>query len=79
MQAGRYVVVVNTVSPDVIGIDPLAIAFTGGDVRILPYLIRAMVGAIAFMCGDIYAAFNEQGVMVGFQGWVPPGQLLFST
>ncbi|KAH9839041.1 uncharacterized protein C8Q71DRAFT_747302 [Rhodofomes roseus] len=59
--------------------DPLAIALTGGDMLILPYLIRAMVGAIAFMCGDIYAAFNEHGAMVGFQGWVPPGKLLFST
>ncbi|EPS97192.1 hypothetical protein FOMPIDRAFT_1032074 [Fomitopsis schrenkii] len=59
--------------------DPLAIALTGGDLRILPYLIRAMVGAIAFTCGEIYAAFNQDGVMVGFQGWVPPGQLLFST
>jgi len=59
--------------------DPIAIALTGGDVRILPYLIRAMVGGIAFMCGEIYAAFNEHGIMVGFQGWVPPGQALFST
>ncbi|KAI0731602.1 hypothetical protein C8Q72DRAFT_906355 [Fomitopsis betulina] len=59
--------------------DPLAIALTGGDLRILPYLIRAMVGAIAFTCGDMYAALNQHGAMVGFQAWVPPGQLLFST
>ncbi|KAH9839034.1 uncharacterized protein C8Q71DRAFT_905652 [Rhodofomes roseus] len=59
--------------------DPLSIALTGGDVRHLPYLIRAMVSAVAFMCGEIYAAFNENGVMVGFQGWVPPGDVLFST
>lgn len=38
-----------------------------------------MVGAIAFMCGEIYAAFNEHGAMVGFQGWVAPGDALFST
>ncbi|KAI0731598.1 hypothetical protein C8Q72DRAFT_821524 [Fomitopsis betulina] len=59
--------------------DPLSIALTGGDVRLLPYLIRAMVGAIAFMCGELYAAFNEHGAMVGFQGWVAPGDVLFST
>lgn len=60
-------------------VDPLSIALTGGDVRLLPYLIRAMVGAIAFMCGELYAAFNEHGAMVGFQGWVAPGDVLFST
>ncbi|EED84505.1 predicted protein [Postia placenta Mad-698-R] len=59
--------------------DPLAVALTGGDISLLPVLARAMIKPIAFQIGDMYTATDENGKVVGFQMWVPPGRLLFNT
>lgn len=59
--------------------DPLAVALTGGDISLLPVLARAMIKPIALQIGDMYTATDENGKVVGFQMWVPPGRLLFNT
>ncbi|EPS97204.1 hypothetical protein FOMPIDRAFT_1128969 [Fomitopsis schrenkii] len=59
--------------------DPLCCAFTGGDLSILTILNHAMISDIAFKIGDMYGAFDEDGTMVGFQAWVPPGKALFES
>ncbi|PCH43211.1 hypothetical protein WOLCODRAFT_90202 [Wolfiporia cocos MD-104 SS10] len=59
--------------------DPLAIALTGGNTSLLPDLAQSMIRPIAFQIGDMYIASDENGTMIGFTMWVPPGQLLFST
>lgn len=38
-----------------------------------------MIKAIAFAGGHMYAARNEQGDIVGFALWMPPGRGLFNT
>lgn len=38
-----------------------------------------MISDIAFKLGDMYGAFDEDGTMVGFQAWVPPGKALFES
>ena len=59
--------------------DPLCYASTGGDLTRLPMLIHPMIAEIAFRLGDMYGAFDENGTLVGFQAWVPPGKALFAT
>ena len=59
--------------------DPLCYASTGGDLTRLPMLIHPMIAQIAFRLGDMYGAFDENGTLVGFQAWVPPGKALFAT
>ncbi|KAI0731591.1 hypothetical protein C8Q72DRAFT_906327 [Fomitopsis betulina] len=51
----------------------------GGDITRLPLLVHAMISDIALRAGDMYGAFDEDGAMVGFQAWVPPGKVLFES
>ena len=59
--------------------DPFFVALVGGQLELLPLLINAMIGEIAFKIGDMYGAFNEEGTMVGFQAWTPPGKMLLES
>lgn len=59
--------------------DALCYACTGGDITRLPLLVHAMISDIALRAGDMYGAFDEDGAMVGFQAWVPPGKVLFES
>ena len=36
-----------------------------------------MIADVALKTGIMYGAFNEEGAMVGFQTWTPPGKKQF--
>ncbi|PCH43237.1 acetylornithine deacetylase [Wolfiporia cocos MD-104 SS10] len=59
--------------------DPLTIALTGGNTNLLQDLAESMIRPIAFQIGDMYTATDENGDMVGFTMWIPPGKQLLST
>lgn len=59
--------------------DPFFVALVGGRLELLPIFINASIGEIAFKIGDLYGAFDENGVMVGFQAWSPPGKQQFAS
>lgn len=40
-------------------------------------MVRGMIADVAFRTGEMYGAFNEEGAMVGFQTWTPPGKKQF--
>lgn len=45
----------------------------------LPVLVNSLIAEIAFKLGDFYGAFNEEGTLVGFQAWTPPGKIQFAA
>ena len=51
----------------------------GGQLELLPVFINALIAEIAFKIGDMYGAFDENGAMVGFPAWSPPGKQQFAS
>ncbi|KZT65342.1 hypothetical protein DAEQUDRAFT_814331 [Daedalea quercina L-15889] len=51
------------------------VALTGGQIHVLPALFHPLLAEIALKIGDMYGASAEQGIMVGFQVWTPPGEI----
>ncbi|PPR06250.1 hypothetical protein CVT24_000922 [Panaeolus cyanescens] len=58
--------------------DQAAISLCGGDTSLFKLQIRAMVKA-AVLDGEFYTATNEEGRLIGYSIWMPPGQEMFST
>ncbi|KAH9928900.1 uncharacterized protein B0H18DRAFT_999285 [Fomitopsis serialis] len=58
--------------------DLAAISICGGDQSLIGPMARAMILA-ATLGGEIYAATEEGGAIVGCAVWMPPGQELLST
>ncbi|KAH9916234.1 hypothetical protein B0H21DRAFT_895860 [Amylocystis lapponica] len=54
--------------------DLVMISFTGGNLSLLPDVARAMLTPVALVSGEMYTATDENGVLVGFTLWLPPGQ-----
>lgn len=59
--------------------DPACPSITGGNLALLPALARAMINATALICGEMYAVTDENGALVGYTLWVPPGRVLFDS
>ncbi|TFK42238.1 hypothetical protein BDQ12DRAFT_645786 [Crucibulum laeve] len=58
--------------------DNAALSLSGGDLSLVDPMARAILLAGA-IDGEYYSATNEEGELVGFTMWMPPGQELFST
>ncbi|KAF8815709.1 hypothetical protein BYT27DRAFT_7192432 [Phlegmacium glaucopus] len=63
---------------DLMHTDLAAISLSGGDLSLLKLQSAAMLRAGA-LAGEYYTAINENGEIVGYTLWMPPGQELFST
>lgn len=55
------------------------LSLSGGEPALIPDLARATLKAGIFAAGEFYTATNDEGDIVGFTMWMPPGQELFST
>ena len=51
---------------------------TGGDLTLIGHMARAMICA-ATLGGEIYAATEHPGEVVGYAVWMPPGKELLNT
>ncbi|KAF9055667.1 hypothetical protein BJ165DRAFT_1521662 [Panaeolus papilionaceus] len=58
--------------------DKAALSLCGGDISLFKLQLTAMVKAIA-LDGEIYTATDEDGKLLGYTAWMPPGQEMFST
>ncbi|KAI0938554.1 hypothetical protein AcV5_000206 [Taiwanofungus camphoratus] len=59
--------------------DPAAISFTAGDISRISDMARAMIKPIALVAGEMYTATDEDGALVGFTLWLPPGRNVWET
>jgi len=59
--------------------DPAAVAFVGGNISLIPAMAKGMIRPLALISGEMYAATDEDGTLVGFTLWTPPGKALFNT
>jgi len=60
--------------------EPAAIiALTAGKLELMELMARAMIRPVALVAGEMYTATDENGVLVGFTLWLPPGENLFTT
>lgn len=59
-------------------LDLSAISICGGDQSLIGPMARAMIAA-ATLGGAIYAATVDNGDVVGYAVWMPPGQELLTT
>ncbi|KAF9476014.1 hypothetical protein BDN70DRAFT_882975 [Pholiota conissans] len=55
-----------------------AVSLAGGDISLMPLQALALLRAGA-LAGEYYEATNEEGEMIGYTMWMPPGQEMFST
>ncbi|CAA7265027.1 unnamed protein product [Cyclocybe aegerita] len=55
-----------------------AISLAGGEDSLMPLQALALLRA-GVHSGEYYEASNEQGELVGYTLWMPPGQEMFST
>ncbi|KAF8636155.1 hypothetical protein AX17_003750 [Amanita inopinata Kibby_2008] len=51
----------------------------GGDAALMPDMVRSALKAGIYAAGEFYIATDEEGAIVGFTLWMPPGQDMFST
>ncbi|KAI0354394.1 hypothetical protein OH77DRAFT_1496705 [Trametes cingulata] len=59
--------------------DPTLVGATAGKLDRAPQVIHAVIKPIALVCGEFHAATDENGQLVGFTAWVPPGRSTFDT
>ncbi|KAI0370704.1 hypothetical protein BV20DRAFT_238186 [Pilatotrama ljubarskyi] len=59
--------------------DPTLVGATAGHLDRAPQIILAVLKPIALVSGEFYAATDENGELVGFTAWVPPGRSTFDT
>ena len=55
------------------------LSLVGGDGSLIPDMTRAILKAGIYAAGEYYIATNEDGEIVGYTMWMPPGQEIFST
>ncbi|TFY55921.1 hypothetical protein EVJ58_g7946 [Rhodofomes roseus] len=61
--------------------DPSCKAWTGGNLELLPLLMRSIIKA-TWLCegaGVTYVATDEEGTLVGYSQWIPSGRDLFDS
>ncbi|KAH9915531.1 uncharacterized protein B0H18DRAFT_1041282 [Fomitopsis serialis] len=61
--------------------DPSCKAWTGGNLELLPLLMRAIIKAtwLGEGAGDTYVATDENGTLVGYSQWIPSGRDVFDS
>jgi len=59
--------------------DPLARVFAGGDINNFPAMCRAAYRAMAYISGEFYTATDENGSLIAFTLWTPPGKHMWDT
>jgi hypothetical protein len=55
-----------------------AVSLAGGEIALMTCQALALLRAGA-LAGEYYEATNEEGEMIGYTMWMPPGQEMFST
>ncbi|TFK18154.1 hypothetical protein FA15DRAFT_273443 [Coprinopsis marcescibilis] len=63
---------------DLMKTDISVLSLVGNELELIPVMIEAMLRAGALE-GEYYTATNEEGVLVGYAMWMPPGRDLFGT
>ncbi|OCH89783.1 hypothetical protein OBBRIDRAFT_793938 [Obba rivulosa] len=58
---------------------PAAISLTAGKLELMQPMARAMIRPLALLAGEMYTATDENGSLVGFTLWLPPGENMFTT
>ncbi|KAH9943875.1 hypothetical protein B0H21DRAFT_747377 [Amylocystis lapponica] len=59
--------------------DLASLSFTGGNISLLPAMGRSMIKPIALIAGEMYTATDENGALVGFTLWLPPGSNVMTS
>ncbi|KAF9528138.1 hypothetical protein CPB83DRAFT_894624 [Crepidotus variabilis] len=59
--------------------DTGVLALTGGEISLVAVMALSILRAGALAGGEFYTATNEEGEIIGFTLWMPPGQDMFST
>ncbi|OCH85526.1 hypothetical protein OBBRIDRAFT_739765 [Obba rivulosa] len=59
--------------------DPANYSFTAGNLDLLELMARAMLKPKALVSGEMYTATDENGDLVGFTIWLPPGRKGLTT
>lgn len=72
-------------SPAPISTNPLgvyvdlgAVSLAGGEIPLMKFEALAILRA-GVHCGEYYEATNDEGDLIGYTMWMPPGQMIFST
>lgn len=58
--------------------DQGAISLSGGDKSLMKLQALAMLRA-GILAGEYYTATNQEGKLIGYTLWMPPGREIFST
>lgn len=54
-------------------------SLVGGDKTLLGPMVRSMIKAALHAAGEFYPALDENGELIGYALWMPPGRDLFDT
>lgn len=55
-----------------------AVSLAGGDVSLMEFEALALLRA-GVLAGEYYEATNDEGELIGYTMWMPPGREMFST
>ncbi|KAF8971928.1 hypothetical protein BDZ97DRAFT_1153970 [Flammula alnicola] len=55
-----------------------AVSLAGGDISLMKYEALALLRA-GVLSGEYYEATDQEGQLIGYNMWMPPGQEIFST
>jgi len=55
-----------------------AVSLAGGDVSLMNFEVLAILRA-GVLDGEYYEATNDEGELIGYTMWMPPGREMFST
>lgn len=50
------------------------LAAVSGDMELAPFMSVGIIKPLALIAGEMYTAKDENGILVGFTIWVPPGR-----
>ncbi|EMD31808.1 hypothetical protein CERSUDRAFT_119380 [Gelatoporia subvermispora B] len=59
--------------------DPATDALTAGQPELIGLMARAMIKPSVLIAAEMYTAIDENGVLVGFTLWLPPGSNVCTT
>ncbi|EPS93640.1 hypothetical protein FOMPIDRAFT_1026458 [Fomitopsis schrenkii] len=59
--------------------DNAGISLVGGEKALLGPMVNSMIKAALHAAGEFYPALDENGELVGYALWMPPGRDLFDT
>jgi len=62
---------------DLVPEDPMTISLIGGDPSLTTVMARAMIKPQALVSGEMYAAMDKSGTLVGFTLWLRPGRDMY--